>query len=131
VSAAVSLAQVQAYAGDLVNALSAAAQTYLTLPSVTATDKVLVTTIVADLQQANTAIAAVVNVTNAQSIALQIVAFATQLEPLVLPFLGAAAPFVPVAMALLQAFIQSLPAPPATPVTPPVQLHSMALKYRG
>ena len=127
-SSAVTLQQVQSYANDLVDALSAAAQAYLASPS--ATNASVVQTIVSDLQTAKTALNAVTSQTNAQSIALQVVGFAQQLEPIVLPFLGVAAPYIPIAIAVIQAFIQSLPPPPATPATPPAQLHAVAVKYR-
>jgi hypothetical protein len=124
----VTLAQVQVWATDAIDAVSAAAQTYLASP-VTAANKALVTTIVADLQTAKAAITAVVNVSDARSIALEVVAFIQQIEPVVAPFLGSAAPYIPVAIAVLQAFIAGLPLPPDASTSPPVELHRMALRY--
>jgi hypothetical protein len=126
-SASVTLAQAKAYADDLINALSAAAQSYLAAPS--AANKALVTSIVTDLQQAKVAIDAATAESDARGIALQIVALAQQLVPLVVPFLGPAGPYVPLAIAVIQAFIASLPPPPAAPPAPPAALHEMGLRY--
>jgi hypothetical protein len=125
------LAQIQAYADDLINALSAAGQAYLLSATTTASGKVLVTTVIQDLQQTKIAIDSAVNTTDARATALEIVAFAQQLELLVIPFLGAAAPFVPIALAVLQAFIEALPPPSNAPAMPPAQLHELALKYHS
>lgn len=123
----VDLAMVQAYATDLINALSVAAQTYVVQPH--ATSVATVNQIVGYLQQAKEAIQGVQVETDAKGVANEIISFANQLSPIVMPFLGAAAPYLPIAIAVLQSFIASLPAPPQAPPTPPAALHRVALTY--
>jgi hypothetical protein len=125
----ITLVQVQAYSDDLINALAAAAQAYGADPN--ATQVVLVDQIVEDLQQAKLAIDSAQSETDARAIALEVVSFVQQLLPIVTPFLGAAGPYVPLAVAVLQAFVTSLPVPPNTPVQPPAELHRLALKYHA
>ena len=52
------------------------------------------------------------------------------LAPMVAPFLGAAAPYVPLAIAVVSAFVQSLPAPANAPATPPAALSRKAAQFR-
>ena len=53
-----------------------------------------------------------------------------QLNPLVGGFLGAAAPYVPIAIAVVNAFIAALPPPANAPPVPPAQLTRKAAEYR-
>lgn len=124
----VTLDQAKLYANDLILALSAAADTYVTSPG--AKNIPLVLEIESDLQQLKSAIDSVESVADARSIVLQAIAFCQQLTPIVLPFLGPAAAAVPLALAVLQAFVQALPPPPEAPPTPPAALHAKALQYR-
>lgn len=118
----------KAYGDDVINALSAAAQAYVVSPG--AKNTAIVNQIVGYLQSTKDALDSVQIESDARGIALEVVGFAQQLSPIVAPFLGPAAPFVPIALAVLQAFIASLPPPPAAPPTPPAALHNLALKYR-
>jgi hypothetical protein len=126
----VSLDMAKAYLDDLVNAVSAAAQAYLA-GSTTNINSATVAALVADLQALNSAVQSITDVTNIKSISLQILAAVNQVVPFVAPFLGPAGPFVPLAIAVIQAFVQSLPAPPDAPPQPPAQLHAKAMTYRG
>jgi hypothetical protein len=110
--------------------VSAAAQAYLaSSPSPTAAAQALVKSIVTDLQTLNTAVQSVTDTSAAKSTILQILAGVNQLVPIVSPFLGTAGPYVPLAIAVIEAFVQSLPPPANSPTSPPAELHRMALKY--
>lgn len=124
----VTLDQAKAYAIDLIDALSAAGQTYVASSS--AKDPQLVTTLMDDLQQSRTAIENVSSASGAKAVTEQVISFAQQLLPIVTPLMGAVAPYAALALAVLQAFVASLPPPPQAPDAPPAQLHRAALKYR-
>jgi hypothetical protein len=127
---ATSLDMAKAYADDLANAVSAAANVYLAgPPKPTAANLALVTQLVAGLQQARTALDATTAASDAKGIALQVLAGVQQLVPMVSPFLGAAAPYVPLAIAVVQAFVQSIPPPAEAPPAPPAELHRAGMAY--
>lgn len=121
------LAQAQAYADDLISAVSAAAQAYLAQPN--AAQQALVQQVVSDLQTLRQTIDAAQATTTLQTTFLQVIVGVQQLVPIVEPFLGSAGPYVPLALAVLQAFVASLPPPSNAPPAPPAALHAAALKY--
>lgn len=129
-NATVTVPQVQEYTNDLVNALSAAGLAYInTTPPPSAVQITVVQTVINGLQSVNRTVQSVTAVPDLRSAVLEGVALANQLSPLVTPFLGPAAPYVPIAIAVLQAFVQSLPAPADAPQKPPVALHRVGLTY--
>lgn len=128
--ATTSLALAKTYGDDLANALSAAAQAYLAgTPAPSPAQAALVSTAVSDLQTARAALDAATVPANAVQAADEVIAVARKLSPIVSPYLGPAAPYLPLALGVLQAFVDSLPPPPATPAVPPAGLHIMAAKY--
>lgn len=126
-SPTVSLQMVQAYVSDLVNAVSAAAQAYLAGSS--ESNSPLVSSIVSELQTLNTTIQGLTDPTSVKSAALEVLAAVQQIGPFIAPFLGPAGPFIPLAVAVVEAFVQSLPAPSEAPPQPPAALHRMAATY--
>jgi hypothetical protein len=129
-SGATPLAMAKVYADDLANAVSAAANIYLAgPPKPTAANAALVGQLVDGLQQARAALDATTEASDAKGIVLQVIAGVQQLVPLVTPYIGPAGAYIPLAIAVLQAFVQSIPAPPDAPPTPPASLHRAALKY--
>lgn len=127
---AVTFAQARAYMDDAVDAVLAAAQAYIVgtpRPPQASIDVVI--SLSTALENARTALDATTVVANWQAGAIEALAVLQQLTPLVAAFLGAAAPYVPLAIAVIEAFIQSLPPPPAAPVTPPAALAQKALQY--
>jgi hypothetical protein len=128
----VPLAQVQLYVSDLVNAFSAAGVAYWSAsPAPSASNAALVKSIVDDLQTLNSAVQSVTDVTTAKSTILQILSGVNEISPLIMPFLGTAGVAVPLAVAVITAFVQSLPPPANAPATPPAALHKAALRYKG
>lgn len=121
------LTQVQAYSDDLINALGAAATAYYA--SANAMQVTMVQKIMAELQTLKEAIDAATPSSDIRSTVLNALAFIQQLTPIVTPFLGVAAPYVPLAIAVLQAFVSSLPPPSNAPPTPPAALHAKAMQY--
>lgn len=112
-------------------AVMAAAQQYLAGPPVppAATAATVQQALVA-LQQAKTAVDALTVPADWKSGAVEVLALIQQLSPMVAPFLGAAAPYVPLAIAVVTAFVQSLPAPANAPATPPAALSRKAAQFR-
>lgn len=126
------LAQAQAYGADLANALSAGAVVFLAgPPKPTDAQAALVNQAVADIQTANAALAAATAQSTATGFATQLLNAALKLSSLVIPSLGPAGPYVPLAIAVLQAFIGALPPPDVVPAVPPAALHRAALKYHA
>ena len=117
---------VRNYTSVLVNALSAAAATYVANPA--AKEAALVNKIVADLQILNASVQDVTDISTVKSALLQILPSVGILTPILTPLLGAAAPYLPLAVAVLTAFVQALPLP--GPTTPPAALTAKALEYR-
>jgi hypothetical protein len=124
---AVSFQQMKAYAVALIDALSVAADAYVSSPG--AKNVSLVLQIKNDLQQLKSALINVEQPTDVRSTVLQIIQFAQELTPIVLPYLGPAAQYVPIALAVLQAFVASLPPPPNAPEVPPAPLQKKASEY--
>ena len=127
-NAQVTLDQAKAYASDVVNAVSAAAQSYVASPL--AKDATAVSESVAGLQALNKAIQETTVATTARSVITEIITGVNELLPLVMPFLGVAGPYIPMALAVLQAFLAALPPPVDAPATPPAELHRFALTYK-
>jgi hypothetical protein len=126
------LAQAQAYMNAGVAALQAAAQQYLAGPPLpSAASAALVSNTVTALTTVKTALDAETVPANWQAGALQAIALMQQLEPLVAAYLGTAAPYVPLAIAVIQAFIASLPPPVAAPVVPPAALARKAAELKS
>lgn len=127
---AVTLGQAQAYLADAVNATLAAAQAYLvSTPKPSAAVAATVTDLMAKLEAAQAALNGVTAVPDWKTGALEALAVLQQLSPMVGVFLGPAGPFLPVAVAVILAFIQSLPPPADAPVVPPAALHAKAMEY--
>lgn len=134
------LTMIKAYGDDLADALSAGADAYLnatTAPVPTDAQKATVSKAKADIQSGKHALDLVLtSVTDnkappsAINIAKLIIADAQSLEPYVLPLLGAAGLYVPLALGVVQAFVDSLPPPPDTPPTPPAAFAEKARSYR-
>lgn len=129
---ATNLQMAQLYADDLSDAVSAAAQVFLAGPPVpTATQAATVTGLIADLQTARKALDAATAASDARGIAKQVLTAVGNLAPVLTGTLGPAAAYIPLALAVIQTFIDSLPPPPATPPTPPAALHKAAMAYHG
>lgn len=123
---ATTLQMAQTYGDDLVAALLAAASTYQAAPN----PSPIIASVVADLQTAKTALDNATLASDARGVVLQIIAAVQTILPMLTPFLAAAGPYVPLAIAVLQAFVAALPPPPSAPATPPAALHAVAEKYR-
>lgn len=124
-NSAVTLDQVKQYTDDVVDAVSAAANTYLVQkPSQVLQDAVQ------QLQAARQAVDQATAPANAKAAVDEALSFLDTIVPMVAPFLGAAGPYVPLALAVLHAFIHNLSLPPNAPPTPPAQLHRAAEAYR-
>lgn len=124
-NAGITLDQVKEYTDDVVDALSAAANTYL-VKSPNAT----VQAALQQLEQVRQAIDAATAPESARAAVDEALAFLNQLTPVLSPFLGAAAPYVPIAIAVLHNFVHNLGLPPNAPPTPPAALHRAAVAYR-
>jgi hypothetical protein len=124
--AGVTLDSVKLYTDDVVDALGAGVAAYLAQrPSV------VVQGVFADLQAARLKVDATVTPENARDVVKEALSFLRELSPIVLPFLAAGvAPYVPLAIDVLDAFVSATPPPPAAPPTPPPQLRRAALLYR-
>lgn len=129
-SNATTLDMAKAYLDAGSAAVLVAAQQFLAGPPkpTTATAEI-VTAFLADLQKVKTTLDTVTAVGGWQAAATQALADMQQLTPLVAVFLGAAAPYVPLAIAVVQAFLAGLPPPAAAPVTPPAVLKFKAAQY--
>jgi hypothetical protein len=125
--------QAKAYADSGIGATLAAAQAYLNGPP--APDPMVAATVrtaMSDLVQLRQTLNGIAAPTpDWKADALQALAVMQQLNPIVAPFLGPAAPFLPLAEAVVSAFIQSLPPPQNAPVTPPAALRAKSLEYHG
>src|ERR1700761_452252 len=62
--------------------------------------------------------------------ALQALSFIQELEPAVGQFLGPAAATIPIVIAVVEAFVNGLPAPSTAPKNPPTALTAKAAQYR-
>lgn len=111
-------------------AIMAAAQQYLAgPPAPPAAAAATVQQALAALQQAKTAVDALTVPADWKSGAVEVLALIQQLSPIVAPYLGGAAPYVPLAIAVVTAFVQSLPAPANAPATPPAALTRKAAQF--
>lgn len=119
---AATLDQAKAWVSGLSGALSAAAAVY-TGPSAIQVQKAA-----ADLQAAAVAFQMLGDVSTARSAALSIVALAQQLSPMVAPYLGPNAVYVPMGLAVVQAFIAALPVPSSASPMPPAQMAFAAIR---
>lgn len=135
----VPIPMVKAYADDLADALSAGADIYLnstTPPVPTESQKAAVARAKADIQSAKTALDSVLVPTtttvplSARDTVKLIILDAEKLQPFVAPLLGTAGVYIPLALSVLQAFVDSLPPPPTTPPTPPAPLAEKAKSFR-
>lgn len=113
---AATLDQAKAWISGVTGAVAAAAAVY------TGPNQAQVQQASADLVKAATAFQALGDVTTARSAALSIVAMLQQLSPMVAPYLGANAVYVPMGLAVIEAFIAALPVPPSVPASPPAQM---------
>jgi len=119
---AVSLENTKLWITTVSNALSAAASAY------TGPQMEEVQTIVRQLAQAATEFAALGDVSTARSAALSIAAMIGKLAPMLTEQLGAAAMYVPIAVAVISAFVAALPPPVGAPAVPPPELVQAAEK---
>jgi len=124
--------QAKAYLDAGANAIIAAGQQFLAgPPAPSAANKTLVTEGIAALQQVLAAIDAQAAPTGSwKADATQALAFIQQLSPVVSGYLGAAGQYVPLAVAVVTAFIQALPPPADTPPVPPAALTRKAAEIR-
>ena len=126
-SGGVSVAQVKAYANALAAAITGAAQAYLAgPPAPSAAQAQIVNVVLADLKTAVTALDGVpdgAGSAGTKDLIQQILTAVQKIVPILAPFLGPAGVYVPLAIAVLQAFIASLPLPPATPAMPPAAMY--------
>jgi len=126
-SGGVSVAQVKAYGNALAAAVAGAAQAYLAGPPMpSAAQAQIVNLVLADLKTAADALDGIPDGAGSygtKDLVQQILTAVQKLTPIVAPFLGPAGVYVPLAIAVLQAFIASLPAPPATPAMPPAAMY--------
>lgn len=116
--------QAKAYVNDLSLAVIAAAKVYAADPMSPQSDNVR--KIAADLEAANQSFQAITDVANARSIAISVIQFVQQLSPIIAPFLGPAGAVLPLALAVVQAFVLGLPVPPQAPPRPPAALRARA-----
>ena len=129
---AIDFATVRAYADDLVDAMGGAAQSYaLTKPTPSPDSLALVADVMKTLLAAKSALDSAKPTADAKTIVLEVISGVQTLTPYLAVILGGAAPYVPIAIALLQAFINGLPAPPDAPPTPPAALHHAAALHRA
>jgi hypothetical protein len=131
-SNATPLQTAQVYGDDLSNAVSAAAVTYETgPPPATAAQKVLVDNIVSNLQTARAALDAATTPTDAKDAANLLLANINSLEPYADRYLGPAAEYIPLAIAVVQSFIDAAAPPPNATPTPPAALHRAGMKFHA
>ena len=129
---AIDFATVRAYADDLVDAMGGAAQSYaLTKPTPSPDALALVSDVMRTLLAAKSALDGATPSSDAKTIILEVISGVQTLTPYLAMALGGAAPYVPIAIALLQAFINNLPAPPDAPPQPPAALHHAAALHRA
>lgn len=127
----VSLDQVKAYLDAGVLALEAAAQQYEAGPPVPSpANLLLVQTIAGNLETVKTSLDSITIPADYKAGLLEAVALTQQLTPLVSGRLGEAAAYIPLVIAVAQAFIAQLPAPINAPPTPPAALSRKAMEYR-
>jgi len=127
---AMTFAQAKAYADAAIGAALAGAQQYLaSTPPPPVANATLVADLANKLQAIKTELDGTTVVPNWQAGAQEALAVLQQLSPMVAVFLGPAAPFLPVAIGVIQAFIAGLPPPADAPPTPPAALTRKAMEY--
>jgi hypothetical protein len=130
-SPAVTFDQVKAYVDAGVAALDAAAQQFLMgPPAPSAANAVLVQQIIGALDQTKTALDGVTVPADYKAGLMQAIALIQQLAPMVTLQLGAAAQYIPLVIAVAQAFIAALPPPADAPPTPPAALARKGAEYK-
>ena len=129
-AAVTTLAQAKAYFDAGAGAVLAGAQQYLAgPPKPSAADAATVKTVMAALVAAQKALDGTVIETDWRATAVGALANIQSLLPFATPFLGPAGPYLPLAIAVVQAFIDALPAPPDTPAVPPAALSRKAAEF--
>lgn len=124
-------AMAKSYLDAAVGAVLAAAQQFLRStppPSTDVANKVYA--IMADLQSLQATLDSQTDPTTWKEGANMAVGYLQQIVPMVAPMLGSAAPDVTVAIQVIQAFINGLPAPSNAPPTPPASLRRKAMEFR-
>lgn len=111
------LAQAKVWVATLSSATTAAAGVYLAQES--APKAAEVRKAVATVQAGAAAFQGINDVSNARSAALSILASVQQVMPMVTPYLGKDGVWVPIGLAVVQAFVASLPPPAGAPAEPP------------
>lgn len=129
-TATTNLEMVKTYVDDGVDALTAAAQVYLASSTAPETTKNTVQQIMNAMASARVAFDKITVPADARSAALEILGFINQLTPLLTPQLGSAAPYIPLVIAVIGAFVNQLPPPASATTTPPAALHRMAMSAR-
>lgn len=133
-SSGVTLDMAKLYLDDTVNALLAAASVYqVGPPTPTPENWALVQDITSSLETLRDSFDKVQVASDARGIALQILPLLNSLLPIVAVFLPAGLPaLIALGIAVITAFIQSLPAPTNAPPEPPAALHdaSATIKRR-
>lgn len=130
-TSATQFAMAKSYLDAGVGAVLAGSQTFLAGPPLpTPQTAATVTAIMEKLSAAKSAIDGTVAVTDWQAGANEVLSTMQLLSPLVAGSLGAAAPYIPLAIAVVTAFIQSLPPPVTAPPVPPAALTHKAAEYR-
>ena len=127
---AVTFEQAKAYADAAIGAALAGSQQYLaSTPPPSAANALVVTVLVTRLEAIKGSIDGTTTVPNWQAGAQEALAVLQQLSPMIAPFLGPAAPFLPIAIGVIEAFIAGLPLPVNAPPTPPAALSRKAAEY--
>lgn len=130
-SGATQFAMAKAYLDAGVGAVLAGTQAFLAGPPLpSAATARAVNSMMASLEAAKTAIDRTTSVGDWKSGAVEILALMQQLSPTIAPFLGLAAPYVPLAIAVVTAFTQALQPPVTAPPVPPAALTRKAAQYR-
>jgi hypothetical protein len=119
----VTLDMAKAWAGDLAGALVAAASAY------SGPNADQARTAAGKLQQAAADFAAMGDVSTTRSAAISVLTLCQQVAALV-PLPGDLAIYIPMGIAVLQAFVADLPPPPDAPAQPPAALHRAAMRGR-
>ena len=120
----------KAYMKDGLGAVLASAQQYVALkPPPDAKTVALVTSIVGSLQVIDSSLDGAVTAAEWRTLAAEALADVQILLPYVAVFLGPAAPFIGMAVAVVEAFVQHLPPPPDAPAVPPAALKMKAKEY--
>jgi hypothetical protein len=121
------LDQIKAYVESFVSMVTAAAQVYLA--SAAAKEKQLVETIISKIDDVAQAIQSATAPADVRALLLQIIQFVQEIEPDIAPFLGVAAPYVALGLAVLQAFISAVQPPQNAPT--PAQMKATVRRLKA